>query len=405
MKPVKLFISYSHKDEAFRKELQAHLTILERKGVVWSWSDRQIDAGREWASAIDASLESAGLILLLVSADFIASEYIWDVELKQAIARHDAGKAVVIPIIVRACVWKDAPFARMQALPRNARPIASWPDRDEAWTDVATGIRKTVEKFAGGREPTGPGTNDSSTPQQPNPANARHGLPESSGVEKALQRQSGPSLTSGPVDKAATFRKRLLSARGLDELKRIQYEIEYDPDAAHPELRLVKEETGRAIRVVQELQTNHLDRPARSRRAISLMAVGTLVGVLTGLTIWKWPAPKTCTPGEAQECTPVGSCASGGKQACAPAGRWDECRCLDPKDKNLSCDQLRKEVQTPTDIRLDCNSDGGRLGITVVYPATMLREARGVSERTRRVCESYKAGCTVSERARDLDQE
>jgi hypothetical protein len=143
--PVDVFFSYSHRDEALRDELAAHLKLLERNGVIRGWHDRRIGPGDEWKSAIDANLEKAGIVLLLVSSDFLASDYCYDVEMKRALARRDAGGADVLPIILRDCDWSGAPFAKLQALPKDAKSVTSWANRDAAWKDVATGIRKVAE--------------------------------------------------------------------------------------------------------------------------------------------------------------------------------------------------------------------------------------------------------------------
>src|SRR5262245_22424879 len=94
--PVVLFYSYSHADEALRVRLEKHLSILKRSGVLRDWHDRRIGVGREWDGEIDAQLRSADIILLLVSPDFIASDYCWDVEARVALEREAAGEAVVI---------------------------------------------------------------------------------------------------------------------------------------------------------------------------------------------------------------------------------------------------------------------------------------------------------------------
>ncbi|MGI8996482.1 MAG: tetratricopeptide repeat protein [Pyrinomonadaceae bacterium] len=144
---VEVFFSYSHKDEELRDQLASHLAMLQREGVIESWHDRQILAGAEWDGQIDEHLNSADVILLLVSADFLKSKYCYDIEVKRAMERHEAGAACVIPVIVRACDWNGAPFGKLQALPKNARPVRKWRDRDEAFLDIAQGIRKAVKEF------------------------------------------------------------------------------------------------------------------------------------------------------------------------------------------------------------------------------------------------------------------
>jgi hypothetical protein len=143
--PVRLFYSYSHEDEALRDELAKHLSVLKRNGVISEWHDRRIGAGEEWKGSIDKNLEEAQIILLLVSSSFLASDYCWDVETKRAIERHDHGEAKVLPIILRPCDWQGAPFAKLQGLPKNAKAVTTWTNKDEAWTDVAVGIRRAVE--------------------------------------------------------------------------------------------------------------------------------------------------------------------------------------------------------------------------------------------------------------------
>ena len=136
-----LFYSYSHLDEKLRVRLEKHLSILKRSGLLRDWHDRRIGAGREWEGEIDAELERADIILLLVSADFIDSDYCWDVEMRRALARHKAGEARVIPIILKPVLWEDAPFGELQALPKDAKAITEWPNRETAFRNVAKGIR------------------------------------------------------------------------------------------------------------------------------------------------------------------------------------------------------------------------------------------------------------------------
>lgn len=149
MPSLKLFFSYSHKDEALRDELAKHLSTLRRQGVISSWHDRKILPGEEWDHQINDNLNTADIILLLVSSDFIASDYCWDIEVNKAIERHNAKEARVIPVILRSVDWSGAPFAKLQALPNNAEPVVSrsWHNPDEAFKDVARGIRAAAEKL------------------------------------------------------------------------------------------------------------------------------------------------------------------------------------------------------------------------------------------------------------------
>ena len=143
-KAMGIFFAYAREDEDLRDELQKHLSILERQGVITSWHDRKIGAGKEWKGEIDTHLNTARVILLLISPDFIASDYCWDVEVKRAMERHEAGEARVIPVILRPVDWKSAPFGKLQALPKDAKPVTRWPDCDEALLNVAKGIQAAV---------------------------------------------------------------------------------------------------------------------------------------------------------------------------------------------------------------------------------------------------------------------
>lgn len=145
-RPRKLFFSYSHKDETLRDELAKHLSMLVRERVVSAWHDRCIGPGRPWAGEIDAELNAADIILLLLSADFMASNYCYDVEAGRALERHARGEAVVIPILLRGVDWGESPIAELQALPKDGRPVIEWPNRDAAFKEIALAIRRVVQK-------------------------------------------------------------------------------------------------------------------------------------------------------------------------------------------------------------------------------------------------------------------
>lgn len=143
--PFKLFYSYSHNDEEMRVELEKHLSLLQRNNVIEGWHFRKIPPGREWRGEIDENLEAAQIILLLMSADFLNSNYCWEVEARRAMERHNLKQATVIPVVVRACDWKNSLFEKLEALPTNAKPITSWSNRDEALYDVTQGIKHAIE--------------------------------------------------------------------------------------------------------------------------------------------------------------------------------------------------------------------------------------------------------------------
>lgn len=139
-----VFFSYSHADEAARDRLEKHLSVLRRQQVIETWHDRRIVAGDALTHRIDAEIERADVILLLVSPDFIASDYCYDIEMRRAMERHTEGSARVIPIILRHCDWHDTPFGGLTAAPKDGRPINTWPDLDEAFLDVVRAIKTAV---------------------------------------------------------------------------------------------------------------------------------------------------------------------------------------------------------------------------------------------------------------------
>jgi len=146
---IEVFFSYAHEDEELVKELRKHLSLLKRQSVIREWYDREITAGTDWKGQLDQHLNSSGVILLLVSAAFLASDYCYDVEMRRALERHDQGEARVIPVLLRKVDgWQGAPFGKLQSLPTDGKPVTSWNDRDEAFADVARGIRRAVSELA-----------------------------------------------------------------------------------------------------------------------------------------------------------------------------------------------------------------------------------------------------------------
>jgi hypothetical protein len=142
---VEALVSYSHRDEKYRQQLETHLSLLRRqKHHLSVWHDRRIGAGTEWKGQIDAHLESDELILLLVSPDFLASDYCYDVEVTRALGRHEADTARVIPIILRPVDWHGAPFGKLQALPEDGKSISTWPS---AIRRTGTSSRGSVKRF------------------------------------------------------------------------------------------------------------------------------------------------------------------------------------------------------------------------------------------------------------------
>lgn len=143
---ARIFISYAHEDEDLKKELDKHLKVLKRSSKIQVWNDRELIAGQEWDTLIMAELARADIILLLISVDFNASDFIWDKELASAMERHDSGTAHVVPVILRKCEWSKLPYAKLQALPRNATPVLEYSSRDDAFFEIASGIEKLVDQ-------------------------------------------------------------------------------------------------------------------------------------------------------------------------------------------------------------------------------------------------------------------
>lgn len=148
----RVFFSYCHADEELRNQLEKQLAILKRQGVIETWHDRRIGAGQELDSAISAELESSDIILLLVSADFLNSNYCYEIEMTRAMERHAAGDAIVIPVILRSCLWKDAPFGNLNATPPDGKAVMQWSDRDVAFTEVAKAIKGAAGRLSKRRD-------------------------------------------------------------------------------------------------------------------------------------------------------------------------------------------------------------------------------------------------------------
>ena len=142
---MKAFISYSHKDDAALDRLHTHLATLRREGSIDAWFDREILAGGEIDAEIAKELESCELFLLLVSPDFLASDYCVEREMQRALERHEAGEARVVPIIIEPCDWASSPLRQLKALPRDGKPVSDWTNANHAYLDVVTELRRLLE--------------------------------------------------------------------------------------------------------------------------------------------------------------------------------------------------------------------------------------------------------------------
>jgi internalin A len=156
---LRLFYSYSQEDETLRDTLETRLKLLQRQGLIQPWHDRRIPPGSDWQSALDNHLEQADIILLLVSHDFLASDYCYGIEMGRALERHRAGEALVMPILLRPVDWNKTPISHLQALPTGLKPVTQWSDADEAWLDIEQGIGRAIEArwgdgFSGFKHPS-----------------------------------------------------------------------------------------------------------------------------------------------------------------------------------------------------------------------------------------------------------
>jgi len=142
-----LFISYSHKDERFRDELSGALTPYERKFELWRWDDTEILPGQKWESEILKNLERASIIVLLLSNDFIRSDYCTQKEMKRALERDAAGECAIVPIVVRACRFDKLELGKIQAILPKGKPIKQHKDRDAAWLEVTKQLDRVIAKL------------------------------------------------------------------------------------------------------------------------------------------------------------------------------------------------------------------------------------------------------------------
>ena len=166
---INLFFSYSHRDESLRDELEIHLSGLKRQGVIATWHDRRIGAGKEFDSQISEHLESAHIILLLISPYFIASDYCYDIEMSRALERHKENVARVIPVILHPCDWKSLPFGKLNAVPKDGKPVSKYPNQHDAFLEVTLAIRDAAKEF----DAVPHSTSENQTTRTANPSSAR----------------------------------------------------------------------------------------------------------------------------------------------------------------------------------------------------------------------------------------
>jgi len=148
--PLEVCYSYADADEPLLRELEKHLSLLKHTGLVTTWHKRQVPAGSDWQVLVNSHLSSASLILLLLSANFLASEYCYSIEMQHALQRQEAGTASIIPILLSPVDWPSSPFGSLKALPSNGKPITMWRNRNAAFADVVQGVRATIQGIQNG---------------------------------------------------------------------------------------------------------------------------------------------------------------------------------------------------------------------------------------------------------------
>jgi len=148
--PLEVFYSYADSDEPLLHELEKHLSLLKHTGLITTWHKRQITAGSDWKLLMDSHLNIASIILLLISPDFLASDYCYGIEMQQALQRQEAGEARVIPILLYPVDWQSAPFGKLKTLPSNGKPITLWRNRHAAFADIAQGVRAAIQEIQHG---------------------------------------------------------------------------------------------------------------------------------------------------------------------------------------------------------------------------------------------------------------
>lgn len=230
----RVFISYAHEDKDFLRSLEVHLQVLRSACIIASWHDGKIGAGEDWKANIDRELRAADIIVLLVSADFLASKSCQELELAPALRRWNAREVTVVPVLVRTCAWEVSPLARLQMLPAEAKAISTWAHQDDAWTEVTRKIRATAL-----------GTQISAdTPQSPDAPTGTEGYPRAGpdaagSATESIPRGPGastahaaPAYTTAPVAAAVPATRqqvplpaiRLVPPSGQETDKRLRRE-------------------------------------------------------------------------------------------------------------------------------------------------------------------------------------
>jgi hypothetical protein len=254
-----VFCAYAREDEQFLNKLHVHLAMLRRQRKIDVWHDRRIEPGEDWEKEIDKQIETVDVILLLMSPDFLDSDYCFGKELQIALCRHQAGDARIIPIIVRPCEWKETELTGIQALPKDGAPISRWSDKDEAWLDVTAGIRRAVDSLSQERaskvEPTNVPPSAALTTQRsdqdPEQLQQRpdhvESMTRTSNTEAVIERLSGGSPLTKHVMREDMSRKaclviaRLGNVRSVNNIIGIEVDLRNDGEYPAYDVKVVRD--------------------------------------------------------------------------------------------------------------------------------------------------------------------
>jgi hypothetical protein len=215
---AKVFFSYSHNDEALRDQLEVQLAMLKRQGLIESWHDRRMVAGDRLDWEIDRNLNEADIILLLVSPDFLASDYCYKIEKARALERQQLGETRVISVILRPCDWQHTDLPKFLVTPKDGKPVTQWSDRDEAFLDIVRSIRRAIEEIGKAGEPL-----ETHRWVNENPRAVRHDGPRSSNLR--LRKEFSQADEDDFLHEGFEFLGRFFE-NSLEELKARNPQIE-----------------------------------------------------------------------------------------------------------------------------------------------------------------------------------
>ena len=240
MKGANIFISYAHEDQELLKALEVHLSPLERQHFVSTWYDHDISRGSAWRSQINLHLDYAQIILLLISPDFLSSDYSYSLEMKRAMELHDSGRVRVIPIVLRPVDWRGTtPFGRLEALPTGGKPVTLWKSRDDAFLNIAHGLRRVIVQMQAGTSETSTVNLDKAV---------------SSGISKTgnvVARGSSEDITSAPDRRRLDYLEQVIH-RSYSSIQDAEKTMRFSDDPVE------KKEAQRSIDLQQSIMKDFL---------------------------------------------------------------------------------------------------------------------------------------------------